>query len=110
MKGVKVFNICTSYRYQSIGYYVSLLAEARGNKTIPSTTTIQDMKSVGIIRLVSDSLEEMMKKALPNGGTGKLSCNIYFGRTMDKKLEQIGTALFKAFPTPFLKADFSHVV
>ncbi len=108
MKGVKVFNICTSYRYQSIGYYVSLLAEARGNKTIPSTTTIQDMKSVGIIRLVSDSLEEMMKKALPNGGTGKLSCNIYFGRTMDKKLEQIGTALFKAFPTPFLKADFSH--
>jgi len=25
----KVFNLCRSYRYQSLGYYVSLLAEAR---------------------------------------------------------------------------------
>ena len=28
MRGVKVFNLCKSYRYQSAGYYVSLLAEA----------------------------------------------------------------------------------
>src|SRR5690606_17750365 len=45
MRSVKVFNICRSYRYQSLGYYVSLLAEARGHKPIPSITTIQDMKS-----------------------------------------------------------------
>jgi len=29
-RSVKVFNLCKSYRYQSLGYYVSLLAEARG--------------------------------------------------------------------------------
>ena len=64
MRGVKVFNICRSYKYQSMGYYVSLLAEARGHKSIPRTTTIQDMKSVGIIRLVSARIEEIMKKCL----------------------------------------------
>ena len=44
LKGAKVFNICRSYRYQSIGYYVSLLAEARNHKPVPNITTIQDMK------------------------------------------------------------------
>ena len=31
MKNVKVLNLCKSYQYQSEGYYVSLLAEARGH-------------------------------------------------------------------------------
>jgi hypothetical protein len=32
MRRVRVFNLCRSYSYQSVGYYVSLLAEARGHK------------------------------------------------------------------------------
>ena len=32
MKHAKVFNLCRHYRYQAYGYYVSLLAEARGCK------------------------------------------------------------------------------
>jgi glutathione synthase/RimK-type ligase-like ATP-grasp enzyme len=107
MKGVKVFNICKSYRYQSIGYYVSLLAEARGHKSIPGTTTIQDMKSVGIIRLVSDSVDDLLSKLLPQTEEKKLSINIYFGKTCDKKYDSLGSALFKSFPAPFLRADFT---
>jgi hypothetical protein len=45
MRGVKLINLCRSYSYQTSGYYVSLLAEARGHKPLPSVTTIQDMKS-----------------------------------------------------------------
>lgn len=109
MKGVKVYNICKSYRYQSLGYYVSLLAEARGHKSIPGTTTIQDMKLAGIIRLVSDSIEETLKKSLPVNTENKLSLTIYFGKTIDKTHESLGSATFKAFPAPFLRADFSRV-
>jgi hypothetical protein len=29
-RAARVFNLCRSYRYQSFGYYISLLAEARG--------------------------------------------------------------------------------
>jgi glutathione synthase/RimK-type ligase-like ATP-grasp enzyme len=107
MKGVKVFNICKSYRYQSMGYYVSLLAEARNHKSIPSTTTIQDMKSMGIVRLISSELEDLLKKPFVGEDEKKVSLNVYFGKTPEKRFEALASALFKFFPAPFLRADFS---
>ena len=41
LRAAKVFNLCRSYRYQSTGYYVSLLAEARGHKPLPSITSMR---------------------------------------------------------------------
>lgn len=106
LRGVKIFNICRSYRYQSIGYYVSLLAEARGHKPVPSILTIQDMKSMGIIRLASDELEDDVRRRFAEEDPRKVSCNIYFGRTPDKSFEALARKLFKYFPAPFLRADF----
>ncbi len=108
LKGTKVFNICRSYRYQSIGYYVSLLAEARNHKAVPNITTIQDMKSVGIIRLVSGELEVILQKVFGKNDPQKVSVPIYFGKTLDKRFEQIGLRVFQSFPTPFLRADFGY--
>ena len=45
IKGARVFNLCRSYSYQSTGYYISLLAMARGHKVMPDITTIQDTKT-----------------------------------------------------------------
>src|SRR3569832_2432889 len=45
VRGVKVFNLCRSYKYQSLGYYVTLLATARGHKPLPNFITVQDMLS-----------------------------------------------------------------
>ena len=45
---VRVFNLCKSYRYQSLGYYVSLLAEARGHKPFPRVNVIEDLLSPGL--------------------------------------------------------------
>ena len=56
-KNIRIFNLCRSYRYQTMGYYVSLLAEARGHKAIPAISTIQDFKSQTIIRSISDELD-----------------------------------------------------
>jgi glutathione synthase/RimK-type ligase-like ATP-grasp enzyme len=108
LRGVKIINICRSYRYQSMGYYVSLLAEARGHKPVPSMTAIQDMKSVGIIRLASEEIEELMARVLAERDPEKLSFSIYFGKTPEKGLEQLASRLFKLFPAPFLRADCSH--
>ena len=108
LKGAKVFNICRSYRYQSIGYYVSLLAEARNHKPLPNITTIQDMKSVGIIRLMSQEIEDNLQKLLADEGAQKVSINVYFGKCPDKKFESLGSRLFKFFPTPFFRADFAQ--
>lgn len=63
LRGVKVFNLCRSYRYQSNGYYVSLLAEARGHKPLPNVATILDLKSQTVIRIASDELDDIIQKA-----------------------------------------------
>ncbi len=106
LKGAKVFNICRSYRYQSIGYYVSLLAEARNHKPLPNITTIQDIKSAGIIRLVSEEQTDLLQKLFTPDDPQKISICIYFGKCPDKRFEQIASRIFKYFPAPFLRADF----
>ena len=40
----KVINLCRSYDYLSLGYYCSLLAEARGDRVTPSVETILDLQ------------------------------------------------------------------
>jgi glutathione synthase/RimK-type ligase-like ATP-grasp enzyme len=40
---VTVVNVCKSYDYLSNGYYVSLLADARGLKVVPSLDQIEDL-------------------------------------------------------------------
>ena len=36
-RGVRVYNLRRSYRYQKSGYYVSLLAAARGHRPFPAS-------------------------------------------------------------------------
>ncbi|MBK6683314.1 MAG: RimK family protein [Deltaproteobacteria bacterium] len=105
-RGAKVFNLCKSYRYQSLGYYVSLLAAARGHKPTPSVSAIQDMKSQTIIRHTSDELEELIQKGLHDIRSDKFVLSIYFGRNLAKRYERLSTHLFKHFEAPFLRAHF----
>ncbi len=106
LRHAKVFNLCRQYRYQSRGYYVSLLAEARGHRPFPSVLTMQDLRSPALVRMASDELEELIQKSLPDDDPGPLVVDIYFGRTVDGRLERLATALFKQFPAPFLRAQF----
>ena len=50
----RVFNLCRTYRYQTVGYYVSLLAEGRGHRPIPSVSTLQDLRFTPLQRIVAD--------------------------------------------------------
>lgn len=105
---VKVFNLCRSYRYQSLGYYVSLLAEARGHRPLPGVTAIQDLKSASIIRIVSDELDELIQKSLRPLRSGEFVLSIYLGRNLAKRYDRLGKQLFKLFPAPFLRAFFVY--
>ena len=39
----KILNLSRSYGYQTLGYYCSLLAEARGHKVVPTVTTVLEL-------------------------------------------------------------------
>ena len=76
IENAKVFNLCRSYRYMSSGYYVSLLAEARGHRAIPSILTLQDMRTEAIFRIRSDDLDELIQRTLVHLKADKYQLNI----------------------------------
>src|SRR5262245_40025179 len=108
LRGVKLFNLCRSYRYQSEGYYVSLLAEARGHRPLPSVTTIQDLKSQSIVRLVSEDLQELIQQCLSPILANKFTLTIYFGKNLAKRHERLSLHLFNLFQAPMLRAQFAR--
>jgi glutathione synthase/RimK-type ligase-like ATP-grasp enzyme len=44
-RGAVVVNLCRSYAYLSKGYYVSLLADARGQRALPTLETIEQINN-----------------------------------------------------------------
>jgi glutathione synthase/RimK-type ligase-like ATP-grasp enzyme len=108
IRGAKVFNLSRSYRYQSLGYYVSLLAEARGHRPMPSIGTIQDMKSPLLARFASEDLNSLIERSLAPLKTNKFVLSIYFGRNMAKRYDRLSRNLFNMYPAPLLRARFTR--
>lgn len=108
MPNTRVFNLCRSYGYQSLGYYVSLLAEARAQKPEPDVSTIQDMKSLTLVRAIAEDLDDLVQKTLRTLRHDEFVLSIYFGRTMAKRDLQLGRRLFGRFRSPLLRAEFAR--
>lgn len=106
--GVKVFNLCRSYRYQSLGYYVSLLAEARGHKPLPRVDTIEDLQSPNTVRLLTEDLDEAVQRSLAPIRSERFELSIYFGRNMARRHEALSRHLFGRLQAPLLRAQFER--
>lgn len=110
LKDLRVINLCRNYRYLSSGYYVSLLAEARRHKIIPSVRTITDLKSKSIYGLSIEDLHEILQKNISKS-PGKKELNSYsitafFGHPEDKFFSDLCRQLFDLFPSPILRIEF----
>ncbi len=108
LRGAKVFNLCRSYRYQTAGYYVSLLGAARGHRPLPSITTIQDMRLQPVVRSVSAELEGLIHSTLRRLRSDRFELSIYFGRNVSHHYDRLSHALFNQFPAPLLRAKFAR--
>lgn len=106
LRNVRVYNLCRSHRYQGLGYYVSLLGEARGHRVFPSITTIQDIKSQTIMRVISDELEELFQKSFSKLKSSEFNLSVYFGENVAKQYEKISKQLYNLFQVPLFKAHF----
>lgn len=106
--GRKVFNLCRSFKYQAAGYYVSLLAEARGHRPLPSVSAIQDLRLAPVVRLVSQDLDTLIQTNLRRIKSGEFDLSIYFGHNLAAGHEPLANAIFNAFPAPLLRARFEH--
>lgn len=108
LKNARIYNLCRSYRYQSIGYYISLLAEARGHKVFPKVSTIQDMKSQSIIKISSDELDQLIQRNLAKLKSNEFTLSIYFGKNVADQYSELSKQLHNLFPLPLLRATFSY--
>lgn len=105
---LRIFNLCRSYRYQTVGYYVSLLATARGHKPLPSIATLQDLRLQPVIRVASIELERLIQSSLKPLKSDTFELSIYFGRNLAHRYDPLSLALFNQFPAPFLRAAFEQ--
>ena len=46
-EGWTVINLCRSYDYLTVGYYVSLVADARGHRVLPGVELVEDLRRDG---------------------------------------------------------------
>ena len=107
-RSVKVFNLCKSYRYQSLGYYVSLLAEARSHKPLPRVSTMEDLQSQNLVRLLTEDLDGLVQKSLAPIKSETFELSIYFGRNMASRHAALSHQLFSLLQAPLLRAHFER--
>lgn len=108
MRGARIFNLCRSYRYQSIGYYVSLLASARGHRAFPDVTTIQEMKAPYVIRVLAEDLDRSIQRSLAHIQSETFVLSIYFGKNISKRYNRLCLQIYNLFQAPLIRVYFSR--
>jgi len=106
LRRATVFNLCRTYGYQGLGYYVSLLAAARGHRALPSVDTLQDLRLSPVVRIVSEEIDELIQRSLAPLVSESFEMSIYFGRNLARRYDPLSRALFNQFPAPLLRASF----
>ncbi|MBU4487315.1 MAG: GNAT family N-acetyltransferase, partial [Candidatus Delongbacteria bacterium] len=107
INNARIFNICNSYRYQSLGYYVSLLASARDHRAMPNVTTIRDFTDVSIIRNIALDIDGLIQESLKNIKDTYFSLTICFGHTIEKGFIKLAKEIYQLFESPLLKVSFA---
>jgi glutathione synthase/RimK-type ligase-like ATP-grasp enzyme len=106
----QVINLCRNYKYLGVGYYVSLLAEARGHRVIPSVRTLNDLRKRSLYGIDIEDLNQKLTKFLPQEGrdTTDFGVLLYFGETSYESIRDLAREIFEAFPTPILRIEFER--
>lgn len=108
IKKARIFNLCEEYKYQSKGYYVSLLAEARGHLALPTVKNLVDLKTLKIVRLVSDEFDDIIQRSLKGIKSQEFILSVYFGQNVARKYKELSGLFYKHFQVPLLRVKFNY--
>ncbi|TMM30517.1 ATP-grasp domain-containing protein [Polaribacter aestuariivivens] len=107
IKKARIFNLCKDYTYQTKGYYVSLLAEARGHLAIPTIKNLVDLNDLKLVKIVSEDFDDVIQQSLKNIKSREFTLSIYFGQNVAQKYKELSSLFYKHFQVPFLRVKFS---
>ncbi len=107
---LRILNLCRSYRYLSVGYYCSLLAEARHQQVMPDVRTLSDLSRKSIYSVDTEDLDIPVQKILSKSDHGliatTLELDVFFGQCSVPTLAELARQLFDLFRVPLLKVEF----
>ena len=111
-KNIQVLNLCRKHSYLSVGYYCSLLAEARGHRVLPTVKTMLDLSRKSMYSLDTESLDDTVQKALVkyarDSAATLFEIDVFFGRCQSEPLAAIARQIFEVFPSPLLRVTFQR--
>lgn len=111
-KNLRVINLCNKNAYLELGYYASMLAEARNHKVIPKLKTLNDLgKKTIYLRDLEDfggDIQKLGVKLDKSMQASPVSFTVFFSKTMDKKFESLGQKVFEYYPCPILKVTLER--
>ena len=102
-RNVRVVNLSRSYGYQSLGYYASLLAEARGHRVLPAVETALDLTNRDGYAHALPELQAALERDLAKAGAElPAELNIYLGDADDPRFSGFARLVFDWFRAPVL--------
>ena len=105
----RVVNLCRADRYQGRGYYVSLLAEARGHQPLPDVRTIRDLQTGDIAHLLNDDSMAPIRQTLASCEGDRCDIDAYFGRDASGASDPLRQQLFSLLRVPLVRAAFERL-
>jgi glutathione synthase/RimK-type ligase-like ATP-grasp enzyme len=108
LAGVRVLNLCRTGRYQGRGYYVSLLAEARGEQPLPEVKTVEDLKSEAYVQELARRLEPLARETMRHDESDRFELDVYLGKDPAQRHQALAEQLFSSVRAPLLRAVFGR--
>lgn len=111
LKNVQVINLCKNFSYSSIGYYCSLLAEARRHKIIPSVKSILDLSAKAMYSLDVVNLDGEVSKVFKHFSQdiSSFTLTIMFGQSQQERFGSLARRIFETFPYPILQVSVKRL-
>jgi len=108
---IRVINLSNSYEYLTKGYYVSLLAEARGGISLPDLSNIISTNWKRNYSLAFPELNTILEKTFNIDYEEPLTRRYisFFGRHNDPKVEPLARKIFDLFRLPIASFEIKYV-
>jgi glutathione synthase/RimK-type ligase-like ATP-grasp enzyme len=106
LRNARVFNLEDQYSYQSKGYYVSLMAEARGHKCVPTVKNLQDINAAKLVRSISEECDSLIQQSLKKIRSSRFELSVYFGENLASQHSKLSRELHRIFQVPLMRVFF----
>ena len=105
--GTRVINLCRYDRYQSDGYYVSLLAEARGHVSLPEMRLLGDLQGDPPATLTDDpAFGDLVQTELATHPRKTYTLDAIFGVDPSHGHDELAAEVFTRLHAPAMRVGF----